>query len=50
MRLSGGLLFENTRKNFKPNLVLVVVLVLESKSLYCQFANQHERKFETDFR
>ena len=31
----GCLLFENTRKNFKSNLVLVVVLVLESKGLYC---------------
>ena len=29
----GCLLFENTRKNFKLNLVLVVVLVLESKGL-----------------
>ena len=26
--------FEKTRKNFKSNLVLVVVLVLESKRLY----------------
>ena len=30
----GCLLFENTRKNLKSNLVLVVVLVLESKGLY----------------
>ena len=31
----GCLLFENTQKNFKSNLALVVVLVLESKGLYC---------------
>ena len=30
----GCLLFENTRKNFKLNLVLVVVLVLEFTGLY----------------
>ena len=30
----GSLYFEKTRKNFKSNLVLVVVLVLESKVLY----------------
>ena len=30
----GSLYFENTRKNFKSNLVLVVVLVMESKGLY----------------
>ena len=30
----GCLFFENTRKNFKLNLVLVVVLLLESKGLY----------------
>ena len=35
MSYPGCLLFENTReKNFKLNLVLVVVLVLESKGLY----------------
>ena len=36
MKLSGRLLFENTRKNFKLNLVVVdvVVLVIESKGLY----------------
>ena len=34
MKLSGRLLFENTRKNFKLNLVVVVVLVIESKCLY----------------
>ena len=34
MKLPGCLFFENTRKNFKLNLVLVVVLVLESKGLY----------------
>ena len=27
-------MFENTRKSFKSNLVLVVVLALESKGLY----------------
>ena len=32
-RIPGCLIFDNTRKNFKPNLVLVVVLVLESKGL-----------------
>ena len=30
-RIRGCLSFDNTRKNFKSNLVLVVVLVLESK-------------------
>ena len=30
----GCPLFENTRKNFKLNLVLAVVLVLKSKALY----------------
>ena len=35
MKLSGCLYFENTRKNFKLNLVHVVVLFLESKGLYC---------------
>ena len=34
LRISGCLFFDNTRKNFKSNLVLVVVLVLESKVLY----------------
>ena len=29
----GSLYFENTRKNFKSNLALVVVLVLESDGL-----------------
>ena len=33
-RISGCLFFDSTRKNFKSNLVLVVVLVLESKGLY----------------
>ena len=32
-RIRGCLFFDNTRKNFKSNLVLVVVLVLESKGL-----------------
>ena len=30
----ASLYFENTRKNFKSNLALAVVLVLESKGLY----------------
>ena len=34
MKLSGNLHFEKTRKNFKYNLVLVAVLVFESKGLY----------------
>ena len=33
----GVYFFDNTRKNFKSNLVLVVVLVLESKGLYWPF-------------
>ena len=33
-RIRGCLFFDNTRKNFKSNLVLVVVLVLGSKVLY----------------
>ena len=36
MKLSGCLFFDNTRKNFKLNLVLVVVL--ESKGL-CYLVN-----------
>ena len=32
--------FENTRKNFTSNLVLVVVLVHESKGLYCHLSLQ----------
>ena len=34
MKLAGRLLFENTRKKIKLNLVVVVVLVIESKGLY----------------
>ena len=34
MKLSGWTLFENTRKNFTLNLVLVLVLALKSKALY----------------
>ena len=30
----GSLYFKNTRKNFKANLLLVVVLVVESEALY----------------
>ena len=34
MKLSGeSLFFDNTRKNFKCNVVLVLVLVLKSKAL-----------------
>ena len=33
MKLSESLLFENTRKNFQSNLVLLVVLVLQFKGL-----------------
>ena len=33
-RIPGCLFIDNTRKNLKSNLVLVVVLVLESKGLY----------------
>ena len=36
-RISGCLFFDNTRKNFKSNLVLVVVLVLESEGLSTSF-------------
>ena len=39
-RFPGSLYFENTRKSFKSNLVLVVELVLESKGL--QFWNEKE--------
>lgn len=34
MKLPGLNIFDNTRKNFKLNLVLVVVVVLKSKALY----------------
>ena len=35
IKLSGvSSFFEDTRKNFKFNLVLVVVLILKSKALY----------------
>ena len=34
----GNLYFDNTRKNLKSNLVLVIVLVLESKGLYWAIA------------
>ena len=34
-RYLGSLYFENTRKNVKSNIVLVVVLVVESEALYC---------------
>ena len=33
MKLSGVSLIYNTRKNFKLNLLLVLVLVLKSKAL-----------------
>ena len=36
----GNLIFENMRKSFKSNLLLVVVFVLKSKCFYCvQHAN-----------
>ena len=38
----GSLYFENTR-NFKSNLVLIVVLVLESKGLYSLLLNHVNR-------
>ena len=38
MKHSGVSLFDNTRKNFELNLVLVVVLVLEYKGL-CYLVN-----------
>ena len=34
MKLSGLNIFDNTRNNFKLNLVLIVALVLKSKALY----------------
>ena len=34
MKLSGASYFENTRENFKLNLILVLVLILKSKALY----------------
>ena len=34
LKLSGGSIFENTRKNFKSNLVLAVGLVLEYNGLF----------------
>ena len=35
MKLSGVSFLENTRKNFKLNLALALVVVLKSKALYC---------------
>ena len=35
MKLSGESILRIREKNFKSNLILVVVLVLESKGLYC---------------
>ena len=37
MKNSGVSIFYNTQKNFRSNLVLVLVLVLESKVLYWPF-------------
>ena len=34
MKLFESLLFENTRKTFQSNLVLLVVLVIEFKGLF----------------
>ena len=34
MKNSGGLFFDNTRKNCKSNVVVVVVLVRQSESFY----------------
>lgn len=34
MKNSGVSIFDNMRKNFKSNLVVIVALVLESKGLY----------------
>ena len=42
--IPGCLFFDNTRKTFKSNLVLVVVPDLESKSLYYQFIYIFYRK------
>ena len=39
----GSLYFENARKNLKSNLVLIVVLVLESKGLYSLLLNHVNR-------
>ena len=35
MKLSGESILRIREKNFKSNLILVVVLVLEFKGLYC---------------
>ena len=46
----GSLYYENKRKNFKSNLVLIVVLVLQSKGLYYHitlpYPTQRKIKFE----
>ena len=36
MKLSGVSILENRRENFKIHVVLVIVLVPESKVLYCK--------------
>ena len=47
MKLSGSVYFEKTRKNLKSNLVLRVVLVLESKGLYLEsFRFEDEDEYE----
>ena len=40
MKHSGVSFLDNTLKNFKSNLALVVVLPLESKGLQCQWRKQ----------
>ena len=40
MKNSGVSIFDNTRKNFKSNLVLVVAVVLESKGLLMSNSNR----------
>ena len=47
MKLSGISFFLRTRKNFKLNLVLALVLVLKSKSIYflvCATTTRNERR------
>ena len=42
----GVYFFENTRKNFDLNLLLVVALVLECKGLYFLNTKKREIKFK----
>ena len=50
MKFSGRLFFENSRKKFKLNLVLLFVLVLESKGHYLemQLILQEVRRFQLE--